>query len=139
MGDDANVSIFVIVNDPEPSLMKEVLAGIEEEGMPYTISSFTGNIVNETFRASQLTKLGVSIGIFKKRIVLHYSKSRGYGPLFDDELSSYELDRARRIGNNAARLYKVMPLKNVERGFDLSDTIDEVKRRVVAACSTMSS
>ncbi|TZE83001.1 glycerol dehydratase reactivase beta/small subunit family protein [Calorimonas adulescens] len=133
MGNNGNVSIFVIVKEPEQALLKELLAGIEEEGIPYTVSSFEGEALNETFKASQLSKLGVAVGVWKNRIILHYSKSRGFGPLFDGELNGYEKERARRIGNNAARLYKVMPLKDMRPNITIKEIVDMVRERVIAA------
>jgi hypothetical protein len=90
----------------------QVLLGIEEEGLPYSLEEKNYATASElAYKAAEASHLGVGIGI-SNEIALQYIKLKEGEPLFlipagDDE--TY----LRNIGANAARLVKRMPFKEV--------------------------
>lgn len=109
--------IFVCAKNFKEALLKEILAGIEEEGIPYSIKNMSlseDSILREVYVKAQESRMGIAIGVIEDRIVLHYNKLKEEKPLIDMKLNLYEKEKARIIGCNAARLYKTMPFKNIE-------------------------
>lgn len=105
--------IIIVIKNPEVKILREILAGIEEEGLlAEVINSKSSDYLNETHNVSRLSKLGIGMGIYGNRVILHYTKLRENNPVKDAIISGSDLKVARNIGNNAARLYKVMPLKD---------------------------
>lgn len=109
--------IFVCLSNLKEPFLKEILAGIEEEGIPYSVKNINfseDTMLREVYSASQESRMGISIGIIDNRVVLHYNKLKEEKPLIDIRLNLYEKEKARVIGCNAARLYKIMPFKDME-------------------------
>jgi hypothetical protein len=109
--------IFVCLNNLKEPFLKEILAGIEEEGIPYNMKNISFNestILREVYIAAQESRMGIAIGVIDNRIVLHYNKLKEEKPLIDIKLNLYEKEKARIVGCNAARLYKIMPFKDIE-------------------------
>jgi hypothetical protein len=95
-------------------IVDEVLHGIEEEGIPFSIEEMEeSNPVELAFRGAELSHLGVGIGITEKEVVLHYIKLKENQPIFRIPAYSDEAT-LRAIGSNAARLVKRMPFKNLD-------------------------
>lgn len=110
-------SISVLVTNCEDSVLREILAGIEEESIPYEVinASLTeANILRTLYGAAQLSKIGIAIGVINNRIILQHNKLKEEKPLIDITLGLCYKETARGVGANAARLYKVMPFKNTE-------------------------
>ena len=95
-------------------VVDEVLHGIEEEGIPFSIVEMEEtNPVELAFRGAELSHLGVGIGITEKEVVLHFIKLKEDQPIF--RIPSYSDESTlRAIGSNAARLVKRMPFKNLD-------------------------
>lgn len=95
-------------------IIKHILNGIEEEGLPYSIeSSLETNSVELAFRGAEASHLGVGIGVTENEIVLHFIKLKEDQPLF--VIPGYSDESSlRAIGSNAARLVKRMPFKNLD-------------------------
>ncbi|MCR8744836.1 glycerol dehydratase reactivase beta/small subunit family protein [Romboutsia lituseburensis] len=92
---------------------KEVLWGIEEEGIPYKVQVKNDDTLNIlSHEASLKSKLGVGIGINEKSIALTTSKLDKNSPLITIEMNK-EYSRLRNIGANAARLVKGIELKKI--------------------------
>lgn len=109
--------VFVCVSGSKEVLLREILAGIEEEGIPSRLINMElddATMVREVHGAAQQSKIGIAIGVINNRIILHYGKLREDKPLIDIRLNLYEKEKARVIGCNAARLYKIMPLKDIK-------------------------
>lgn len=109
--------IFVCVNNIKEPFLKEILAGIEEEDIPYNVKNISyseSSILREVYTAAQESRMGIAIGIMDDRIILHFSKLKQEKPLIDVKLILNEKEKARIVGCNAARLYKVMPFKDME-------------------------
>lgn len=130
--------IFVCLNNLKEPFLKEILAGIEEEGIPYDVRnrSFNeGTILREVYSAAQESRMGIAIGIMDSRIVLHYNKLKEEKPLVDVKLNLYEKEKARIVGCNAARLYKIMPFKNVE-SVDI-ELLEQVRASVISVINQL--
>lgn len=122
-------SIYVIIKNPVEPLLREVLAGIEEEGIPYKIdeSSYEGvSEEDDVYNSSVKSRLGIGIGLFKNRVILHYDKLRVNEPIFDINLKSNDKNKARAIGCNAARLYKQVPFKTLESIEENNEILDDI-------------
>lgn len=125
--------IFVYANNPEESLLREILAGIEEESIPYEVRNVDFNentILNNTYNAAQQSRMGIAIGIVNNRIVLQHNKLREERPLIDIKLNFYHKENARKIGCNAARLYKIMPFKNLDNSDN--ELIEKIRKAVIS-------
>lgn len=97
-------------NEVNKSVITQVLLGIEEEGIPFTLSEANDtDSVSMAYKAAELSHLGVGIGI-SNEIVLHFVKLKEGNPLFSIPITATEED-LRTIGSNAARLVKRMPFK----------------------------
>ncbi|KAF5077554.1 MAG: glycerol dehydratase [Acetobacterium sp. MES1] len=95
-------------------VVDEVLHGIEEEGVPFSIEELEdANPVELAFRGAELSHLGVGIGITENEVVLHFIKLKEDQPIFRIPAYSNEAT-LRAIGSNAARLVKKMPFKNLD-------------------------
>lgn len=109
-------SILVYVENEQESLFKEILAGIEEEGIPYDLIKKPiekKNFVEKIYSLCHKSRMGIAVGVQESEVVLHYNKLKEDKPLLDIKLNFYEKEKARKIGSNAARLYKSMPFKDV--------------------------
>lgn len=93
--------------------IKEILWGIEEEGIPYEIFPVDiENAVDSGYKASLESSLGVGIGVDENIIVLHYNKLKKDFPLFIIKRNS-DSAKIRSLGANAARLVVKMPFKEI--------------------------
>lgn len=128
-------SIFVLESSTEPSILKELLAGIEEEGIPYDVKniSFTENTVLEKLHSAALqSRIGIAVAIISNRVILQHSKLKEEQPLLDVRLNFHsKRETARAIGSNAARLYKVIPFK------DINHIEDELVYKIKAAVTSV--
>jgi len=89
--------------------LEEILYGIEEEGLPWIINSSEesdSKILGNT--ASEVSKLGVGIGIGVDGVTLCHDKLEEHKPLFTTPLSSTK-KAFRMLGMNGARLIKGEP------------------------------
>lgn len=110
-------SIFVIVSNHEELILKELLAGIEEEGIPYDVKYLNlseDTVLRDLYVESQKSRIGIAVAIINNRIILQNNKLKEEKPLIDITLTSQPQEKARIVGTNAARLYKVMPLKDIK-------------------------
>lgn len=124
-------SILLVVNNPEEEVLRQILAGIEEEGLPRNVViSKDSDYLKETHKFAKLSKLGVCVGVYKNRVILHYNKLKENNPIIDVSVESFEVEKSRNIGNNAARLYKVMPLKNIN--ISNEEYMEEIKAKILA-------
>lgn len=93
-------------------VISQVLLGIEEEGLPFTLEEKQYSSALELgYKAAEGSHLGVGIGIADE-VVLHFIKLKESAPIFRIA-SMNEEQNLRNIGANAARLVKRMPFKEV--------------------------
>lgn len=109
------IVVYMVQNSVPKDIIREVLLGIEEEGLPYKQETTKNQITAEdlAYKAAESSHLGVGIGIDQHQIVLHYIKLRGGKPLFSISTNEDE-EHLRAIGANAARVVKHMPFKMLE-------------------------
>lgn len=92
---------------------KELMLGIEEEGIPYEVHGLDNkDAVELGYQASIESKLGVGLGVSKEMIVLHYNKLEENSPLYKISTKSNDA-KLRALGSNAARLVVKMPFKEI--------------------------
>jgi hypothetical protein len=107
-------SVYVFhCNDVDIEKFKEVLWGIEEEGIPYKVESINMDTSNNlSHKAALKSKLGIGVGISKDEIALTTNKLDKDKPLIRIELNQ-DYDRLRNLGSNGARLVKGIELKDI--------------------------
>lgn len=116
MNYDAPKPEIKVLHSNRPSLrcvVEQVINGIEEEGLPYSIEiNEELNSVELAYRGAELSHLGVGIGVTEKEVVLHFIKLKENEPLFMIPSFSDE-ETLRALGSNAARIVKRMPFKTM--------------------------
>jgi hypothetical protein len=88
--------------------VKEVYAGLEEEGVPFLFQERdkASTFIELGWEAATISSLQIGIGIDKNGyICLHHEKLKQEEPYLQDTLQN-----GRKIGKNAARLVKGLPL-----------------------------
>ena len=103
-------SIFIYTNAPDSDCLKEVCAGIEEEGVFFEIfERETVDLDTLAFDAAGDSMLGSGIGICGDHVALQMK-----GITKGKNIESYSMPTSvecRKIGANSARAIKRMPLK----------------------------
>lgn len=95
--------------------LREVQAGLEEEGIPCRVASCeNGGFIALGYQGAQESQLGVGVGIDDEGLCIHYQKLPEKEPLFQ-LTETTRADAWRRIGYDAARLVKGIPFKAYER------------------------
>jgi hypothetical protein len=106
--------IAVVINNASAEVLKELLAGIEEEGVLFEVLKGTSKHSKElAFEASELSALNVGIGIYEKEVSLHERNIASKDMLFTT--GGIYGQNIRNIGSNAARYIKGIPFKEVDR------------------------
>lgn len=107
------IKIFYRQTGPEQPAFRQLLYGIEEEGIPFELAEQeAGDAVELSYRACQESRLGVGLGVSGGSAALHYEKLDREKPLFRIGLDGASTG-ARALGANAARLVKQMPFKKI--------------------------
>ena len=102
-----------IVGLPHKNILREVIAGIEEEGIPFVIQhQAAGEVVQSAWQAARMSPLLVGIACNEETLVVHYKNLPTSAPLFTLTYRQNSLDR-RSTGNNAARLVKGIPFRDL--------------------------
>jgi len=105
----AMIHIYICTNDIS---IDELLYGIEEEGVPYKVKDCQAYDALELgMSAATDSNLEIGIGITNDEIIVNHQKRKTYEPIYS--ISRADFYDLRLIGNNAARLVKGMPLKQV--------------------------
>lgn len=104
--------ISVVTNNPSDEVLKEILAGIEEEGVLFEVANSTKVSGEElAIDGSVMSALGVGIGIFEGTVCVQVSKLPPGNMLFSGCLEKGQ--NIRNMGANAARYIKGIPFKEV--------------------------
>ena len=104
-------SIFIYTHEADASILKEVCAGIEEEGVFYDTTEFPDECMEKlAYKAARDSMLGSGIGIFGTAVCL---KMRGLekGRNIESYLNPTQA-QCRDIGANSARAIKKLPFKD---------------------------
>ena len=103
-------SIFIYTNAPAPDCLKEVCAGIEEEGVFFEVfEREKADLDTLAFDAAGDSMLGSGIGICGNHVALQMK-----GIAKGKNVESYHMPTSadcRKIGANSVRAIKKMPLK----------------------------
>ncbi|BCJ85592.1 glycerol dehydratase reactivase beta/small subunit family protein [Effusibacillus dendaii] len=89
-------------------VLKEICAGLEEEGVPFRLVQREQDLglVALGAVAASMSPLHVGIGVDSNEgLCLHHDKLRAEEPYLQDRI-----ENGRRLGKNAARLVKGLPL-----------------------------
>ena len=103
-------SIFIYTHEADPAVLKEVCAGIEEEGVFYDTTEFPDECMEKlAYKEARDSMLGSGIGIFGTAVCL---KMRGLekGRNIESYLKPTRI-QCRNIGSNSARAIKKLPFK----------------------------
>ncbi|SHH43021.1 glycerol dehydratase reactivase beta/small subunit family protein [Clostridium grantii] len=102
--------INIFTHNCNSQVLKEIFAGIEEEGLPYEISEMVYKDVDRlSYEASTNSSLEVGIGVNEYEVAIHVRQMKKGEYLF--EYSGYKLKHMRVLGSNAARYAKKIPFK----------------------------
>lgn len=103
-------SIFIYTNQPDERCLKEICAGIEEEGVFYEVfDKEASDLDTLAFDAANESMMGSGIGLIGKSVALQMlgiTKGNNIEICIDAEYSD-----CRRIGADSARIIKKLPLK----------------------------
>ena len=104
-------AIIIYTNEPDEDLLREVCAGIEEEGVLYQVSSHEGDLDTLAFEAAKESMLGSGVGITGARLAMQMERRPKGRNVF--ELNMPRFWQCRNLGANSARAIKKMPFKPV--------------------------
>ena len=102
-------SVFIYTNRPDSAVLKEICAGIEENGVFYEI--FERDVQNPqalAHSAANDSMMGAGIGVVQQDVTMQM-KGIPYGKTVES-LKQPDMRDCRRIGANSARAVKKMPL-----------------------------
>ncbi|MDQ0379180.1 glycerol dehydratase reactivase beta/small subunit family protein [Amycolatopsis thermophila] len=99
-------AVVVRCRDASSPWLREIRAGMEEEGVPVLVEEVSeGDAVALAFAAARLSSLDVGVGVADS-VCVHHAKRPSGSPVLTGPLG-----RARVLGHNAARLVVGIPLK----------------------------
>ena len=105
-------AIVIAAIDGCDGLWREVLLGIEEEGIPFLLQHHpAGDVVDSAWQAARSSPLLVGIACDREQLIVHYKNLPASTPLFSLRYHQDRLAR-RNTGNNAARLVKGIPFRD---------------------------
>ena len=102
-------TIIIYSRNPDEDLLREVCAGIEEEGVLYQVLSREGETDDLAFEAAKESMLGCGIGINGTNLAMQM-QPKGHNVF---ELCAPRFWQCRNLGANSARAIKKMPFKPV--------------------------
>jgi hypothetical protein len=104
--------ILIYVFHPNPKLLQEICAGIEEEGVSYEVVPRESNDVAAlAYESSNASVLGTGIVVSSLQVILTLSSLPKGSYVFQIEETT--LHQARILGTNAARAVKRKPFKEI--------------------------
>ncbi len=104
-------SIIIYCREPDEDLLREVCAGIEEEGVLYRVLSLEGDVDELAYAAAKESMLGAGIGMTGNRLAMQMQRLPKGKNVF--ELCAPSFWQCRNLGANSARAIKKMPFKPV--------------------------
>ena len=107
------IHIYIIPHTGDEQKLREVKAGMEEEGIPCTVvQAQASNVIALSYQGASASQLGVGVGIGPEGMSIHYHKLPPQEPLFISAAEGNP-EQWRNFGYNAARLVKGIPFKKV--------------------------
>lgn len=104
-------TVIIYTREPDEDLLREICAGIEEEGVLYEVHSRDVGMDELAFEAAKDSMLGAGIGIENRRIAMQMAKLPKGKNVF--ELNDPRFWQCRNLGSNSARAVKKMPFKAI--------------------------
>ena len=104
-------AILIYSRNPDQDYLREVCAGIEEEGVLYEVRQREECLDELAYLAAAESMLGVGIGIDGERIAMQMSRLPKGRNVF--ELDTPRFWQCRNLGANSARAVKKMPFKQL--------------------------
>lgn len=105
-------SILIYTIDPDEVMLKEICAGIEEEGVLFEIvRKSEGDLDTLSFESANDSILSSGIGIYKKDAALQLGTVKKGKNVF--QIRNPDKKQSRYLGANAARAVKKIPFKNL--------------------------
>ncbi len=104
-------SVLIYTDHADEDYLREVCAGIEEEGVLYEVVASQGGLDELAYRAAKDSMLGSGIGIRKGRLAMQMRLLPEGRNVF--ELNQPQFWQCRALGANSARAVKKMPFKEI--------------------------
>lgn len=104
-------TIIIYCKEPDEDLLREVCAGIEEEGVLYSVRSHEGDLDTLAFDAASESMLGSGVGILGSRLAMQMQRVPKGKNVFELNMPSFW--QCRNLGANSARAIKKMPFKPI--------------------------
>ena len=104
-------AIMIYVREADGDFLREVCAGIEEEGVLYQIQSHEGDLDTLAYDAANASMLGSGIGIHGARLAMQMLRLPKGQNVF--ELDTPSFWQCRNLGMNSARAIKKLPFKEI--------------------------
>ncbi|GKX28170.1 glycerol dehydratase [Vallitalea longa] len=102
--------IHVCYSKQNKRYVKDILAGIEEEGLfSYCYETREFDPIVTAYRAAESSLLGVGVSAVGNHVVLHVSNLKSDEPLL--KMNITDLSDYRGLGSNAARYVKGIPFR----------------------------
>lgn len=103
-------AIFIYAYEPDPEILREICAGIEEEGLLYEIYAQSGDDINVlAFSAAGESMLGSGIGISRQTAAMQMRRQKEGQNVFLYYTPTKQ--QCRILGANSARAVKKLPFK----------------------------
>lgn len=103
-------TILIFTVRPDEMLLREICAGIEEEGVLYdVISQPSGDATALAAQAAGMSMLGSGVALVGRSVALHIKGMSDRSPLLG--FSDATAEQARDAGANSARVIKKLPLR----------------------------
>ncbi len=103
-------TILIFTVRPDAALLREICAGIEEEGVLYdVISQPSGEAAALAAQASGMSMLGSGVALVERCVALHIKGMESQSVLLGFACATPE--QARDAGANSARVIKKLPLR----------------------------
>ena len=122
-------AVLIYADHPDEDLLRELLAGIEEEGVLYQVTDQAGDPDDLAWEAAKASMLGSGIGIRGRQLAMQMAGLPRRKNVF--ELNDSGFWQCRNLGANSARAVKKMPFKECitstrfsDAAFGKSDTQD---------------
>ena len=108
-------AIYVRALHCEVVVFKQILYGMEEEGIPFELQEMQSyDLIFESHQAAMESPLLVGVACLNDQVVIHYRNLPLDAPIFNESrLASKDNEFLRALGANAARLVKGIPFKLV--------------------------
>lgn len=102
---DKRISVYIYTNNPLPEAIREIAAGIEEEGVLYEVFQHTESSLDVlTYNASCESLLGCGIGVIGDKAKMQLSSLPKGNEI--SSVDNFDKLEYRRLGSNTARLVK---------------------------------